>query len=394
MVIDTLVTYVKWLTQILIYLFSYLIPRTDGLWVFASHDGKGFSDNSKYQYLYTANNRGEEVDAVWISQKKWVVKELRERGYTAHLATQLTGLIRVFRAEKIINDTGIDVPWWATGGAEIIQLNHGNPIKKVGIDLPRQNSSNLQNILRRSIFWNWDILVLTSNNPLGSLPRQIYRINETNSIVTGYPRNDVFFRNIEGSDIGVDQTALNYVEESSSDIDIILYVPTFRWSDGYQDGEPLSEDILDFEVLNQILKQSDAELFIKLHPKSTFDIDISNYDQIRHIKPGTDIYPIMTHIDSIITDYSSIFFDFLLLDRPIVFYPYDLEKYVKSRGLYYNYESVTPGQIARTPSDFYDLLQESLKIEDEYGRERKVIRSLLYEHTDGFSAQRIHEEVL
>src|SRR6185312_5367563 len=86
--------------------------------------------------------------------------------------------------------------------------------------------------------------------------------------------------------------------------------------------------------------------------------------------------------------YSSTFTDFLLLDRPIIFYPYDLETYIEKEGLSFPYDDYTPGPKAYTPQELIQMLQKTLE-QDTYIAERKRVRDLYHTYQDGNSSERI-----
>ena len=90
-----------------------------------------------------------------------------------------------------------------------------------------------------------------------------------------------------------------------------------------------------------------------------------------------DIYPFLTFTDFLITDYSSIYFDYLMLNREIIFIPYDFENYTKNRELYFSYETITPGVKYSNFTDFISHLSSIEKL--DYSKERVQLKKLLYD---------------
>lgn len=166
---------------------------------------------------------------------------------------------------------------------------------------------------------------------------------------------------------------------------IILYAPTFR-ADG---SNPL--DQVDFDKLNKFLETYNYYFIIGLHPKfANKNIQTTKeYSHIDNIPPGFDSYLFFKDIDLVITDYSNIYIDFLLLDTPIIFYIYDKEKYEKQTGLHKDFETLTPGPHITS----FDTLLETLKKTDEYKNEREQARKILFTHQDGESSKRIFEKI-
>ena len=102
---------------------------------------------------------------------------------------------------------------------------------------------------------------------------------------------------------------------------------------------------------------------------------------IYFVDPSSDIYPFLKHVDLLITDYSSIYFDFLLLDRPIIFFCFDLEDYLaKNRDMYFEYNKVTPGDKARNYAELKTCIIKALKGQDEYSEERRKIKNIMFNY--------------
>ena len=140
---------------------------------------------------------------------------------------------------------------------------------------------------------------------------------------------------------------------------VILYAPTYR-------GKLLKRripDRLDIDVLAQDLKD-DYILIIKHHrtgegkqkiPKE--HRDSFAYDFTRSHKAGMEINEFMMVADIMITDYSSVAFEYALLERPLIFFAYDLDEYLDERGLYYEFDEITPGPIVTTNSEIVDYIK-------------------------------------
>lgn len=101
-----------------------------------------------------------------------------------------------------------------------------------------------------------------------------------------------------------------------------------------------------------------------------------------------DIYPALNLFDALITDYSSIYFDFLLLDRPIIFFPYDMENYIcNDRSLLFDYKTMAPGPLCTNQNQVeHELLQVT---NDQYKKHRKQVTDLVFSHKDDNSSERL-----
>ena len=108
-----------------------------------------------------------------------------------------------------------------------------------------------------------------------------------------------------------------------------------------------------------------------------------------------DIYPTLKYTDLLVTDYSSIYFDFLLLDRPIVFYDYDFKEYINNMGgFFYNYEENAPGIKVKTQKEMQDAVIQSLSCMDSFAEQRKLVSDRFHTYKDEYSSNRIIESVL
>ena len=107
-------------------------------------------------------------------------------------------------------------------------------------------------------------------------------------------------------------------------------------------------------------------------------------------KKKMDLYKIINAVDLLITDYSSIYFDFLLLDRPIIFTPMDLDEYRSNPGLLLEpYEFWTPGYKCLNQSDLQEKILLELRDGGSYGKERSVIKNIVHKYQDAYSTKRV-----
>ena len=97
----------------------------------------------------------------------------------------------------------------------------------------------------------------------------------------------------------------------------------------------------------------------------------------------------MAHVDVLVTDYSSIYLDFLLVDKPIIFIPYDLKEYQSYRGFLFDYDCNTPGDKVFTQEAFIESLDSSLNSPEQYSAERRVVLDLFHKYQHGNSSSRI-----
>jgi CDP-glycerol glycerophosphotransferase (TagB/SpsB family) len=358
--------------------------------VFGADNGRSFVGNSKYQYLYVDDYQ--DVRNIWISKSPDVIDSLNTEGYEAYASDSLKGIYFTLRSKYVFGTHGIDVPWWATGGSDIVQFWHGNPLKIGGWENRNaENFTTLTKLMFQRIYWNWDYLVVTTKNKPGELLREWFRMGEEETIVTGYPRNDALFNRIEGENIGTAEETKEKINDMDDSETIFCYAPTFRQGFGNKQGTKISEMDLDYESLNSLLRENNSYLFIKMHPHESGEIEVSNHDRLIMSEDESDIYPLLRHTDCLITDYSSIFSDYLLLNKPIIFFPYDYKKYTSSRDLCFEYDRVTPGPKATTQDELHNYITTVTDGKIQYDDAQRRVCSLYHDFYDGNSAKRVYE---
>lgn len=386
--ISTTVQYVwrrvVWVLMLGPYFLSMLVPRKDNLWVFGSGGGTRFEENSKYLYLYVTNNT--DVNAVWVSKNRTVVETLRSNGYPAKYAYSLSGIVTLLQARYSIVSFDVykDLPWYLLGGSCIVQLWHGIPLKNIGWE-SQWYRSPLDRFLYRSIFWNF-CLFLSPSERVTSLFHEAFQIDKTTIVNAGYPRDDALFSPIEDSDIGVESTLPEQI--SATEQFVIGYFPTFR----HYDFDKIPGFDLDFSELDSVLDDLGCKLLIKHHPNMSLTLS-SEKENIMIADKTLDSYLVMNDIDLLITDYSSIYFDYLLTDNPIIFYVPDRESYLKRTGFFLDYDSVTPGPSVSSSSELVSWIKRFKEGEDPYKQQRKAAKEEFFDHRDGCASERIYNKL-
>lgn len=220
-----------------------------------------------------------------------------------------------------------------------------------------------------------------------------FGMKEENVLPYGMPRTDAFFDR-------------NYVEAKKSELlnkypefqnkKIIIFAPTYRGVSLNTATYDFSK--LDFELLYKELGD-DYAFIIKWHPGLQTVIKKQNlilYDKEKYknfifdLSDYRDINDLLLISDILVTDYSSVIFDYALLNKPIIYYTYDLEEYEKDRGLYFSFQDYVYGEIVY---DFYNLVK-AIKKENLMDDKRKAFIKQFMEACDGNSTKRVVESIL
>lgn len=287
--------------------------------------------------------------------------------------------------------------------ANKIQIWHGIPLKKIELNDPIQQNQmtnlfyNIKNRLGGK-YPNYELVVSTSDYFTVNSFNKSFNAKQT--IESGYPRNDIFFKNklniinnIESDySINTDKEIVEVINKIKNDsTKIILYAPTFRDTG----GDAVSDNILNLDKLNSFASANNIIFVFKFHPDPYFEYNLENYNNILFYNNSSDIYPLLPITDALITDYSSIYFDYLLLDKPIIFFPYDMEKYIKKdRQLDFDYDRFTPGPKCYNQEEVtFNITNLVINKNDSYRKLRKNILNISYKHQDGLASDRIEKHI-
>lgn len=311
-------------------LFSF-IPKKKNRWVFSSWFGKRFEDNPKYFYEYCAKKA--EIDAIWITKIKTQVEELRLIGVNAHYCWGGKGIYYQLTAGYCFFTHDISAEFencFISRTTKRCQFWHGVPLKKIGFDDNKQsfkmNFFRGKKLLR--YFYNeYYTIVVSCGEKYSKIFSKAFYLNYSTFVTSGFPRNEIY-----------------HLTRIKNDIKKIVYMPTFR-GDVDSKFDIISVIGLNYRETSKILTDINAELIIRLHPVNQISSDINKkYSNIKFQVEG-DANLLLASADCLITDYSSVMFDFNLTGRPILFFPFDLESYInKDRELYFNYEKVIPSK--------------------------------------------------
>lgn len=394
--------YIPLLFMVPLYWMAFLVPKRRGLWVFGSWFGNKFADNSKYLFLYVKRNRPE-IRPIWLTRKRGLVRELRAQGFECHHAYGIRGFLYSLIASKVVVSCARwDVNRFVIGGAATVQLWHGTPLKKIGYDdmvtLRQGERSGALSRLREKLFpfnnFECSDMYAVPSEEVGRNFSSAFRVPLSRMMITGYPRNDRLFK-YDWACLPEDSLYLKRLRERVSFKRIFLYLPTHR-GEGKRGLDLFERYGFDPATMQMTLEALDAVLICKAHFYNGPDrkglagcgrIVFPSNDEV------PDIYPLLSETDILLTDYSSVYFDFLLLDRPVIFTPFDLAEYLnEDRELYYDYESVTPGPKARNWMEVEALLREAAQ-GDTYKDGRASVSGKFNGGTDRPFSRRVLEAI-
>lgn len=370
-----------------LYVFSKMKLKENWI-VFESFMGRNCSGQPKYIYKYLQENYGNKYKYIWVVDRKGV--KIPGKGYTTCKRFGLRYYYYMNRSKYWVNN--MRQPLSIPRRPETIMLStwHGTPLKRLVFDMDDVHSANprYKDIVYRQTR-EWDYLL--SDNPFSTEKFQSCFLFEKEKILEyGYPANDPMYAPDR------EERALKIKKKLGipEDKKVILYAPTWRDDQFYDKGQYGFD--LDLDV-NRLQKEFGDEyvLLLRLHyfivdqldlsKYGDFTVDGSSYDDI------TDLYLIS---DILITDYSSVFFDYANLKRPVLYYTYDLEKYRDVlRGFYLDMEKDLPGPLLLTNDEVVDAIKNIDAIQEKYKDRYEEFYNRFCCVDDGHAAQRVVEKV-
>ncbi|MEO8746778.1 MAG: CDP-glycerol glycerophosphotransferase family protein [Rhodanobacter sp.] len=372
---------------VLIASWAALMPRRRDLLSVIGRDEGKFVDNSKYFFLQGAPLLNPSVRVVFVTERKDVADTLANSDYEVMIYPSLPAIWYLLRSGTLVVDS---LEWtrhlrrFLTVRARVLQLWHGVGFKRVELDKWRHEVVGKSQLSSAA--------VLTARRLMHGLTGRLVHYDAVNTtsvfyrdrvfapaflsnhfLVTGYPRNTfgklggnaqvLAWRNVDA------HIARQLPEWSSAKRRMVLVAPTFRDTRATPLG--LTPEVT--AMLDSYCEAHGVELVFKFHPLERSASEVTG----RHLHlcdPYSDLYPLLPLSRALITDYSSIYMDYLLLDKPVLFLVPDLDRYTREdRQFQFDFSSMTPGPKVGSWADLVARLEHQLQ-HDEYGDARARLR--------------------
>lgn len=367
--------------------------------IFEAFNGKTPSDNPFAIYqAYLESDPENNQHCFWSVKKEFMQETCNQFPHMQVIERfSLKWLLIVPRANFWIFNSRM--PTWLRKNKDTIYIQtwHGTPLKKLGLDIEEVAISNSNDKKYKQEFikeaQRWDVL-LAQNTYSVQIFKKAFKFNNE-LLEIGYPRNDRLVQQKNNHKI-IKLLRQKLFKQNSEEIgNVILYAPT--WRDDYFIREGVYKFTLPFELerIFSILNEND-KLIIRPHYLVKESIDITGYEDKVIIASEYDINDLYLVSDLLITDYSSVMFDYAILGRPMLFFAYDYEHYKDVlRGFYFDYENV-PGPIVKTETEFYLKIEKFVKFGDyiEYTKLRTEFFAKFCSLEDGKSSQYIVEHLI
>lgn len=375
-----------WRFKSLIYFRLYnKRPIQDNKIIFESFNGDFYTDSPKYIYQYLNEHYSDKYECVWVINdtkteipgnpkkvKRYSLKHYKE------LATSKYWVINTRQAGRYeMKDNQIMISTW-----------HGTPLKRLGFDMGNIHLSNPRTkeaYIRDSS--EWDYLV-SPNRYTTDILRSAFAY-DGKVLETGYPRNDIL-HNKDDKLIKQIKAKLSLPEGKK----IILYAPTWRDVESHELKNAEYKLKLDLDKLKRAL--DDEYIFlIRTHYLITDNLYLGNSEDFAfNVSQYDDIAELYLISDILITDYSSVFFDYANLKRPILFYTYDLDEYENElRGFYIDIRTEVPGPLLKTTEEVIESIKNIDSITEEYSEKYDKFYERFCNLEDGNASKRVVESV-
>lgn len=344
--------------NVVLTILSFLVPKSKKYIIVGGWYGKRYADNSKAIYVFLNNNK-EKLGikrVIWITKSDDIYKLLKNKNLDVVKGYSISAIFWHLRSKThIIDQNPHDILGFLSVRCNRINLWHGFPLKRIGnLITNSEKKVSFWDKLASGGFWADQTLLATSEMGAELLSRAM-GIKREKCVIASYPRTCNLFK--------------DYSKKINSDIFRVLYLPTLR---DRKERNPILDS--DLTNINIKLKENNIVFLLKPHPASigdwSFINDLSNF-QI--LKPSEDIYNILEITDLLITDYSSVHFDYMLTGKALLFFPYDYEDYIsKDRGFNLPYDEFTPGAKVYKVND---LIEGIVKIKLDYAGYQKQYRN-------------------
>lgn len=351
-------------------------PIKENCIVFESLWGRSYSCNPAALYEYIIENHPE-YECVWfLNDVNTPIKgnakkvERKSEEYYHYLAT----------AKYFIYNANFPVSFKKREGQIIVQTMHGTPFKTFGLDVKEELPTEKEElrVVSRSIIWDY---LLAQGEFTKSMAWRWFRFDNV-VLESGYPRTDSLYRHDEEAAAKL-KAELGIPAEKK----VMLYAPTWRDMDRFDmmlDLEDLRRDLSDEYVILVRPHYFVADKY-DMPEDGNFVFDGGKTGKIEDLFPITDV---------LITDYSSVMFDFALTEKPMIFFAYDLEEYTRdTRGAYFDISTEAPGALALTTDEVIEAVRNIDRHYEMNGEriERFLSKYLTYETAD--SAANVYKAV-
>lgn len=359
------------------YFFLGLIPKSDKKIVLESHPD--FTDSAKVIYDYLKEHGKRKYQFIWLvdNPKKYNKLNLENTIFININKPKSLKYLYHIASSKYLMFGNREIRWVDLKKQIVISLTHGLPFKKSRGLLPADHTFNY---------------LLSSSEEISPYMAEEFITNPNKCIITGLPRNDIMFQKNE-----------NAIKLTKKYKKFIIWLPTYKKhksaniinSKKYENRViPLFNE-KSIIKLNKYLQQENVLLILKFHPAQDLThfkkVSLSNILLWKNEdleENNLNLYSLLGVSDALITDYSSVGADYLLMDKPLAYVVDDQKEYQESRGFVFdNIDDMSPGNKIKNEEDFLNFIEDVINNKDKYKKEREKVKKFYHKYQDGSSCK-------
>lgn len=379
-------------------ILDLFVPVKPKAWVFGASGGNSYSDGPKYFFEYMLE-RHPDYECTFITRNKQIYRELVSKGLPCKYNYSFKGSLCISRASKFFTShSNHDIFYdFRKEGRKNYYLVHGQPLKIAQLALKKNTTywdkvehknaiiAFLRAFIHRCFISDMQMKDFEFVSVTSDFLKPFIEIDFDHKIpvkVLGMPRNDGLFDKVRMS-------KERWIPEAAGKF-IITYMPTHRL---YGKGDPTPTPFIESYEVQKWFKDNNVLFVMKQHPNMLPKLKMQKDTEtiIDITKYGLDPQVVIYHSDVLITDFSSVWMDYLLLKRPVIFYIYDDFEH-DDAGCHYDIREDPPGYFCKTQSDLFCLIKR-IKENYKYMCPSDRIVSKYHKYVDGNSCKRYFEEL-
>jgi CDP-glycerol glycerophosphotransferase len=332
--------------------------------------------------------RGTETEHVWVTRDGRTRVPAAARAVEEHSADWYAALAR---CRRIVTAHQLPDFFERREGQTVVQTWDGAPLKRIGSDLTDTLYADHDELaLLPGLARQWDVLVAPSRWSQPHLTRALGYEGEV--LAAGSPRNDVLFTSPDDREKRAELLRRELGIDAGKRI--VLYAPTYRDHLAHGPGLFRHDPAFDFAAAERALA-ADHVLLVRKHPRTRGRLPGARAPFVRDVSDLPSVAELLLLADVLVTDYSSLAFDFAHTGRPILFHTYDLEHYRDSvRGLYVDLEKQAPGPLLPTTTGVIAALRDLDRVAARHAKAYAAFRTAYCDLDDGGAAARVADRLL
>ncbi|UCZ52720.1 bifunctional glycosyltransferase family 2 protein/CDP-glycerol:glycerophosphate glycerophosphotransferase [Bacillus shivajii] len=368
------------------------LPLKKNRVVFESFGGKSYSCNPKYIYEELLKENDNKYKFIWIYEGEKevipgnpiVIKRFSLK-YYYYLATSKYWVFNARTPNFLTKREGI----------VYLQTWHGTPLKKLGVDIKEVQMPGTTTEKYKWNFYNesrkWDYLI-SPNSYSTTIFKRAFHFDK-HMLEFGYPRNDALY--LENDQLEKKKKEVIAKSNLPTNKKVILYAPTWRDDEFFGKGKYKFDIKLNLEEMKKQLG-NEYVVVLRMHYLISNNLNIDGLEGFAYnLSDYEDIAELYLISDILITDYSSVFFDYANLKRPMIFYAYDIDKYRENlRGFYMDYENELPGPIIKSTDEVIRVVKDIGHIQEDYKEKMHSFYNKFCNFDDGKAARNVINAVV